>query len=317
MKKYSIIIPGYNIEKYIPSLSVFARDILKNRSDIEFIIIDDGSTDNTYQKAKDEKVFNVFRQYNQGVSSARNTGIELSKGSYILFLDADDTYDLDILNKLDKHITIDTEMVIFNYDITNIKNKNPKEITYFNKPQVLESFFLKKINMHICSICFSSEFIKNKNLKFPIGYTFGEDIFFVIKSILATSTKIVYLPEKLFKYRIENSCTVTSCIDEKKIRVIDLYSQLLPYTLNIDKKNQLQLHAHLEYFIQRTYLYLIKLGLKNKLANFNSVIELSKLATVLDNKLLVAPFKFLIIKFIVKTSHPVIFFLLGKLRVKK
>ncbi|EML1937540.1 glycosyltransferase family 2 protein [Providencia stuartii] len=315
MKKYSIIIPGYNIEKYIPSLSIFARDILKNRSDTEFIIIDDGSTDNTYQKAKDEKVFNVFRQYNQGVSSARNAGIEHSKGNYILFLDADDTYDLDILNKLDKHITIDTEMIIFNYDITNIKNKNPKEITYFNKSQVLELFFLKKFNMCICSICFSSEFIRKKNLKFPIGYTFGEDIFFVIKSILATSTKIIYLPEKLFKYKIENSCTVTSCIDQKKIRVIELYSKLLPYTLNTDKKNQL--HAHLEYFIQRTYLYLIKLGFKNKLADFNSVIELSKLATVLDNKLLVAPFKFSIIKIIVKISHPAIFLLLGKLRVKK
>lgn len=91
--KFSVIIPAYNIEKYIQRsvMSVLAQSF----SDYEIVIVDDGSTDNTYRicekisKSNYSKV-KFVSQANQGLSVARNTGINVSTGEYLLFLDGDD-----------------------------------------------------------------------------------------------------------------------------------------------------------------------------------------------------------------------------------
>jgi len=88
----SVIIPLYNKEHYIESTiqSVLQQTI----NDFEIIIIDDGSTDNSAQKSKasNDSRIRYYYQENKGVSSARNFGIKVSKGDYITFLDADDTW---------------------------------------------------------------------------------------------------------------------------------------------------------------------------------------------------------------------------------
>ena len=90
MPKVSVIIPTYNYGKYIEKAidSVFAQTY----KDFEIIVVDDGSTDNTREiienKYKDKVKY--FYQENKGAPSARNKGIEESKGEYLVFLDADD-----------------------------------------------------------------------------------------------------------------------------------------------------------------------------------------------------------------------------------
>ena len=96
MTKISIIVPVYNVEKYLKE----CLDSLINQTleDIEIICINDGSTDNSlaileeYQK-KDSRI-KVFSQKNQGVSAARNLGIEKATGEYLTFLDSDDRLEL-------------------------------------------------------------------------------------------------------------------------------------------------------------------------------------------------------------------------------
>lgn len=98
----SVVVPVYNVEKYlIPCL-----DSLKNQSysDLEIILIDDGSTDDSGKicddyAAKDVR-FQVIHKKNAGVSAARNTGIELAKGSYISFVDSDDRLQRDYFEVL-------------------------------------------------------------------------------------------------------------------------------------------------------------------------------------------------------------------------
>lgn len=91
-KKISIIIPAYNVENYIkPCLDSILTQTFKN---LEIIIVDDGSSDNTYDICKqyamtDERII-LINQKNNGVSAARNIGIEKSSGEYIFFFDADD-----------------------------------------------------------------------------------------------------------------------------------------------------------------------------------------------------------------------------------
>ena len=90
----SVIIPAYNAEKYIER--TIHSVLLQNYENIEIIVIDDGSTDNTAtvvkKLANEDKRLHYVHQQNGGVSSARNHGYKLSKGEYLAFLDADDIW---------------------------------------------------------------------------------------------------------------------------------------------------------------------------------------------------------------------------------
>ena len=101
--KISIIIPVYNTEKYLHEClnSVVSQTI----KDIEIICIDDGSTDNSYQilqeYAEKDSRFVILQQENKGAGAARNKGIEIAKGEFLVFLDSDDYYlDTDVLESL-------------------------------------------------------------------------------------------------------------------------------------------------------------------------------------------------------------------------
>ena len=98
----SIIIPVFNVEKYLRE----CLDSLLNQTyqDFEVICVDDGSTDESYKileeyKNKDER-FVIIQQNNKGAGAARNRGIELAKGEYIQFLDSDDYFEPNMLEKL-------------------------------------------------------------------------------------------------------------------------------------------------------------------------------------------------------------------------
>ena len=88
MDLITIIIPVYNEEQYLEKcLNSAVNQTYKN---IEIILIDDGSTDNSFKIYQKYPQIKVYKQKNEGLSSARNKGLELSKGKYIYFLDADD-----------------------------------------------------------------------------------------------------------------------------------------------------------------------------------------------------------------------------------
>ena len=116
MSAISVIIPVYNVEKYLNACieSVLSQSF----NDYEIILVDDGSTDNSGAlcdefAAKYDSI-SVIHQENKGLGGARNTGIDAAKGSYILFLDSDDTIDPDCLKicyeKAEKH---NCDMVAF------------------------------------------------------------------------------------------------------------------------------------------------------------------------------------------------------------
>lgn len=113
--KYSIIIPVYNVARFLPTCveSVFNQTFV----DYEILLIDDGSTENSGlicdDFAKKDSRVKVFHRKNQGVSAARNYGVSQAQGEYILFLDADDYYtDQLMLEKIDRKIQ-QCDMVVF------------------------------------------------------------------------------------------------------------------------------------------------------------------------------------------------------------
>lgn len=132
MKKISVIIPVYNLEKYI--VNTIESVLSQTYRNIELIIIDDGSTDNSIQKCMyyskfDERV-KVLHQENKGVSAARNKGIDEANGDFICFVDGDDLIDKSMLEKLYDAIShSDLSICGLRYYDEIKKNENSEKVT--------------------------------------------------------------------------------------------------------------------------------------------------------------------------------------------
>lgn len=126
MKKVSIIIPIYNMEKFVDAgMKCLLEQTYKN---LEIIIVDDGSSDNSLESAKkyvhhDERV-HVFYKSNEGAGPTRNYGIEKATGDYLYFFDIDDYLYPDAIKKLVNAIEKNnTDMVVASYEIDYGNNK--------------------------------------------------------------------------------------------------------------------------------------------------------------------------------------------------
>lgn len=110
MPKFSIIIPVYNVEKYIKKCvdSVFNQTF----KDYEVIVVNDGTPDKSMELIKDYDV-TIINQKNQGLSSARNNAVKKAKGDYIIFLDSDDYWRKDLLKEINKSLKNNPDVVRF------------------------------------------------------------------------------------------------------------------------------------------------------------------------------------------------------------
>ena len=114
--KLSIIIPCYNVENFVQKC---ANSILVQKGfDCELIFVNDGSKDNTLHvlenlAIKDNRI-KVINQENQGLSGARNTGIENAKGDYIMFVDADDWLESNAFDIISKNLQLENRILFLN-----------------------------------------------------------------------------------------------------------------------------------------------------------------------------------------------------------
>ena len=182
--KLSIIIPTYNRSKYITKcLSSVLNQTYKN---IEVIIIDDGSTDNTEEIIKtfnDERI-RYFKNTNHGIGYSRNFGIEKATGDYIFFLDSDDYINSDSVDKMLKNIN-DNDILIFDYKEifeSDIKEKINK-IPVFNDYILLDHpELINLVNLGPCNKVYKKSLLIDNNIKFPEDIKY-EDALFVIETL--------------------------------------------------------------------------------------------------------------------------------------
>ena len=180
MPKVSIIIPIYNNEKYLME----SIDSVLNQTfqDFEIISINDGSTDNSLkileEYAKKDSRIKIVTQENKGAGSARNEGLKLAKGEYLAFLDGDDFYNLDFLEKmLKKSIDTNSDIVICRANRFDTETGETSKINYSLKTNFLpekDVFSYKDIPDKIFNIAqnwnwnkvFKRDFIEKNNIKF-------------------------------------------------------------------------------------------------------------------------------------------------------
>lgn len=257
MPKFSIIIPCFNIENYIKET---VESILNQKyNDFEIILINDGSTDNTLYEMnelqKKDKRIRIFTQNNKGVSYTRNRGIEISRGEYLYFLDADDIISPKLMEEAEK-VFLDSSVSIFSFgykmqEINNIKNFYATKYdgkTFYSKD------FLKLFLRYEIAQCMCSFIIKKKdfiNQRFDNNLITGEDSDFQMQLLLNNDNiKVYYTAEVLFTYiRRENSIT-TKNMSLNSFKILDSLANLR------NKMNERKILEFKEYHVTR-YLGLI------------------------------------------------------------
>ncbi|MCX7795438.1 MAG: glycosyltransferase [bacterium] len=236
----SVIIPLYNVEKYIKR----TLDSLINQSfkDFEVIVIDDGSTDKSVSILEDylrnlrNIKFKLLTQSNSGVSKARNKGLEYAIGKYIFFLDADDIIDKNCLAKLYFEAEANNADIVycgFNYIDENNKviMQYEKYFDYIYKSTSgFESLVLmlkNKIWIRIGSSLYKRELIDKYNIKFFEQCSYGEDQEFILKALY--HARLVSCVPEILHYYLKRQSSAMTKVDFKKFQIVGAYYRLLKY----------------------------------------------------------------------------------------
>lgn len=233
MKKelISIIVPVYNVEKY---LSHTIESIIRQTySDFEILLIDDGSTDSSGKicdelKQKDERIF-VYHKKNGGLSDARNYGISKAKGKYLTFVDSDDLLYDDyiehlyyLIKKYNTRISI-ASMEIIPSNLSGINNYYEKEIS---KIDALDRMLCdNEFGVSVCAKLFDKKLFDE--ISFPIDKLY-EDNGTTYKLFDLCDT-ICYSNKKIYKYyKRQNS--ITNCkFNRKKLSLLEFSDEMARY----------------------------------------------------------------------------------------
>lgn len=255
MLEISIIIPIYNVEKYIKDCfeSIVKQ---KNMFNVEIICIDDGSTDNSGKicdyYAKIDKRFKVFHQKNLGVAAARNVGLKIASGKYIAWVDPDDYLSKDWYQKINACIKKNIDVIFFDYLLIN--GKNVKKIRYNNYSGFIDKdTFLKELVLdRKIQSQFWSKVIKRKlfnNLKIPSDLKIFED-YAVMHYLIEKARSIYYLSDILYYYIVRKNSLInkTIKIEDNYIGYLiakERYKYLIKKQLDISK---------IEYLLRASYV---------------------------------------------------------------
>lgn len=261
----SIVVPAYNTKDVIKN--TFKSIEQQTYRNYQIIVIDDGSTDGTGELIDNydfsNNQFIIYHQENKGVSAARNKGIELAKGELICFLDSDDTYEPNFLEKmLSRQQQKDANIVYCGF--SRIKqNSIINEKIIFNEGNVVRQFLQKPF--HMSAVIYKRSFLIDNNILFDTDLTICEDIFFTLKALVKSDAFVV--KDYLFNYIYRND-SVTNAITNIKLYSNDIntWSRVIFYLRqNYHKDDQLDV-------MQLAKLIVIKLKIKlliEYLKNFN------------------------------------------------
>lgn len=263
VKKLSIIIPVYNVEKYLDNC---LNSILeKNLENYEIILVNDGSTDSSgkicNKYANEYNEIKVFHQENKGLSGARNTGIMHAEGEFLMFVDSDDF--------ISKDIKLNDVIEKLNCDVTQYKwiyyyeNKN-KYVYFSNHNQYkgsIANILRKKIRDGTISVSACDKIVRRKividnKLFFKEGIL-SEDLDWSLRLYLKIQS-IQDINQDIYVYRQQRKGSITNKIGKKNI--LDLYNILYYWYHYEYEKEQFKI----AYYNYLAYHYVILLMLINK-----------------------------------------------------
>lgn len=240
--KISIVVPIYNLEKYIHNT---LDSIIKQSSqNFELILVDDGSTDdsinvvNEFLKENSFTNFRLIKKDNGGVSLARNRGLAEASGDYVLFLDGDDYIAFNLIEEINYYIKEFNapDVLSWGYNTVNenkeivskYKDKYSLVFKELTGTEALSSILVDK-DMWICTgnVLYKRDFLLLENLKYTEGCRYAEDQEFNYKA-LSIASKVIFIGEALMFYLIRETSAMRS-FNIKKMDAVIAYLRLYEY----------------------------------------------------------------------------------------
>lgn len=238
----SIIVPIYNVKRFIPTT---VQSLIQQDADVdlEVILVDDGSTDGSSalcdKLAQENKRIRVLHKPNGGLSSARNAGLEVAKGDYIMFVDGDDCLDgctIYALNEwCEEHSRCD--FLQFQYEEVNPAVPfghfvNETLDNYYEIDNEHDTFMqLYKLGGVAASAC--TKLIKRStigDLRFREGITHEDEQF--TTELLKQSKRVGYCSNRFYKYAMRNGSIIHSGFSAKRLDIIPIFDERIEYLSN-------------------------------------------------------------------------------------
>lgn len=235
-EKISIVVPVYNVEIYLEKcIKSILNQTYKN---IEVILINDGSTDNSKficeQLVEIDSRVRFFDINNSGVSFARNYGVEKSTGKYIIFVDSDDYVSKNMVkllynNMLNTNADLSIGKVKHVYSEEDIEENSINDdikIYEWNSKEALKEFMnTKRTSFFPVAKLYKKEFF-NK-FKFNSNYKLAEDALFLTELLLDNEIKVVYFDYPIYFYFHRNN-SATTTVNDNVFDTIKVYDEILP-----------------------------------------------------------------------------------------
>ena len=227
--KYSVIIPVYNVEKYIDRC--LKSIISQNYDDLEIIVVDNGSTDSsgsicdTY--ANEYSNISVYHIENHGVGSARNFGLSKARGEFIYFVDSDDYLVGNLFADFADKLVLDLDLAVFSYynsfeqDLTE-KQRIEKSLPFkgnYDKAgfiKIFKELFLSEMLYTVWNKIYRREFLLENNLSFE-QYELGEDVRFNL-DVYRKVNKIYLSQDSYYVYVIGRKGSAMSGYNPKRLQ---------------------------------------------------------------------------------------------------
>ena len=217
----SVIVIAYNIENYISKCIKSIEN--QNYKNLEIIIVDDGSTDQTIDKAyqlslKDTRI-RIIKKENGGPSSARNNGLEEAKGDYIVFVDGDDYVSADYVSYLYNLIKNSCSDFAMSKNLfSNIKQNQIKndKIQILTPNQATALLMSTRVVVGSYNKIYKKSFLKNNNLKFDESLFYGEGLHFITR-VSQLANKICVGERRIYYYRKNNYDSATTSFNIQKV----------------------------------------------------------------------------------------------------
>ena len=271
--KLSIIVPVYNTSEFLASC--LDSVIYPNLEDYEVIIVNDGSTDNSPEIAREyvEKhpgLFRLINKENGGLGDARNVGIEAATGEFLLFLDSDDKMAPGSLNEIDEIIDGSSDICIFDFQQTNIDGDH---IGVINGSERRGRFSLEEYPQLLfqapaaCNKIIRRSLFMDSGIRFP-GRVWFEDLR-TIPKLYPLAKKIFAVDKKWYLYLMRSGSITNSNNTGRNLEIIDSVDEILNF---FKAQGQFDKYAaELEYMA--FYNQFLTSGTRVNLIQWNSPIQ--------------------------------------------
>ncbi|MCL6604057.1 MAG: glycosyltransferase family 2 protein [Paenibacillus sp.] len=233
----SIVVPVYNLEHYLTPM----LNSLLNQSENQFevIIVDDGSTDQTYRIVDDFCTQNpslqcrILRTDNHGVSAARNKGLFAATGKYVMFLDGDDYVSKDLVQTIRTNVTdLEPDIICWGYNLVRENQSTivsfTSNLNYMTGIEALNHIFVEnRLRVWTGSLAYKRDFLMEHRIQYTEQCVNGEDQEFIYKA-LSRASKVTSLPDVLSFY-LQRGTSISNSYNVKKFDALDAFKRVDAY----------------------------------------------------------------------------------------